>query len=148
MAMNTIHRVPVVWVGAVLTLTTLLRSSTTGEMQDDSVLYDEEMQVVSAKPMPFPALGMSRQPRVVVVVVTLGDEGGVEAARAISGGRHFVEAALENVKSWTFRPNPKRRAVVIYRFEREAGRCVSGSGVFSRGGNVAKVTTCEPEAMP
>jgi hypothetical protein len=112
------------------------------------VVYDDEIQVISAKPMAFPVLARVDGSDIVVVAVNLATSGSVTSANALTGGRFLRDAVVDNVKQWKFGPNAKGRVVVVYRFDLLDARCVSGPSTFSRRRNVVTITTCRDEPMP
>lgn len=115
-------------------------------------VFDDEQQIVSDVPMTLPLFMLGRGLTLVVVEVELDDDGAVKVAHALSGPRSVSGDAVFNVKRWRFAPNPKRRAVVIYRFEVLKAQCRSGVGygtsTYSRRGHVVTVTGCMWESNP
>ena len=59
---------------------------------------------------------------VVVVHVSLGDDGRVVSSEAISGVKSLTPDCLINSKKWRFQPNPAKTAVIVYDF-RFKGLC-------------------------
>jgi len=115
-------------------------------------VFDDEQQIVSDVPMTMPLFMWGRELTLVVVEIELDDEGAVKTAQALSGPRLVADDAVLNVKRWRFAPNPKHRAVVIYRFEILKAQCRSGIGygtaTYSRRGHVATITGCSPLSQP
>lgn len=112
--------------------------------QTDATVYDENVSVVSFEDMTYPAMAISgRVEGVVVVAVTLNDEGKVTAASAISGHKLLIPDSLFNAKRWTFKPNAQKRAVIVYDFKIE-GICQRGAQSLFRVThlNQAAISTC------
>jgi hypothetical protein len=79
----------------------------------------------------------------VVVKAKLDDHGAVTDATAISGSPILTGPTVSSVKSWRFRPNAEKMALIVFRFTLLEGRCKSGSSVFSlQADNFAIVVSC------
>jgi TonB family protein len=89
---------------------------------------------------------MARVQGAVVVRVTLDGQGNVTDATALSGHEFLVRLVLPNVRTWIFKPNAKKSAIVIYNFMILPGVCddQAGSLFVLQGKNVATVITCPP----
>ncbi len=94
-----------------------------------------------------PVARTARVQGAVVVRATIGSTGAVAEAVALSGGGLITEAAVANVKQWTFEPGPTT-LILVYLFEID-GAC-SRSGTFFRLGNaenIARVTVCSQDVV-
>ena len=70
--------------------------------------FDDNMSRVTFADMGYPAVAMAaRLQGVVVVAVTLDDEGRVTSASAISGLKALIPDSLANAKKWTFKPSAR-----------------------------------------
>src|SRR3954469_6110346 len=88
-----------------------------------------ELELLSFDEAPYPSTAQSaRVQGFVVAARTLGEHGRVVSASAVAGGPLLIAGALENVKTWRFKPGP-RRGVVVYDFRIE-GYCTFGLSVF------------------
>jgi len=110
--------------------------------QQDQMVTDEDMKLVSSDPIRYPAIGRSaRIQGVVVVRVGLDEKGKVSHATALSGPEPFVAASIANARKWRFRPNPQKAAVIIYNFR--LTDAISGCDHFTlEPPNFATITTC------
>jgi TonB family protein len=109
-------------------------------------LDDKDTEVVEFHQLVYPPLAVtSRIEGAVIVRVKLEDHGNVTDAAALSGHELLVRAVLPNVKTWIFKPNAKKTAIVIYNFTMLRGRCEGYASLFVlQGKNVATVLTCPP----
>jgi len=84
-------------------------------------------------------------PSVVLVKVTLGKKGDVVAAHAISGLGMLIPACLSNAKKWTFQPDARRSAIIIYEFRQGNAPCADRSYSLIRRPNLVVVSLCAGE---
>jgi hypothetical protein len=63
--------------------------------------------------------------RVVVVRVTLDQDGRVRDSAAISGPESLIADCIANSKKWRFQAGSGKTAVILYQFKIE-GLCISG----------------------
>lgn len=97
---------------------------TTLKAQQADPVYDEDSKLVSFEDLPYPAVARGlRAQGVVVVSVTLNDQGAVTAATPVSGSKVLIPECLDNAKKWRFVPNRQKRAVIVYDFQIHAGAC-------------------------
>jgi TonB family protein len=112
---------------------------------------NEDTTVVSFAGMSYPPL--ARTARIsgrVVVQVKLDEKGKAVSASAISGSGLLTPDALANALKWTFRPNARKLAVVVYEFllQDECIQYESASRFVFKGPNVGLVTDCEFQVQP
>lgn len=89
----------------------------------DTTIYDKEVRVVSFEDLSYPAIAHSANIQGVVVLrVTLDDQGKVLEAFPVSGAEPLISSVVANAKKWRFEPNPKRAAILVYDFRIE-GTC-------------------------
>jgi hypothetical protein len=122
----------------------LLSTAATAWPQQDGFIDDSDVKVVSFKPVGYPAMArLKHEGGAVVVKVTLDDNGKVVKAAPISGTKDLIDLCVDNVKSWEFRPNSEKSAVIVYLFQTEDGICPGGDLRFSYiRPNLAKVSWC------
>lgn len=87
----------------------------------------------------------------VVVQAKLNDQGMVTGVVVLSGEPRLAPAAADNVKTWRFRPNASKSAVIVYNFVYLEGRCQSNGSFFVLApSNLATVYGCgaPPMAAP
>jgi TonB family protein len=114
--------------------------------QEDT-LDDRDVKLVSFADLDYPGLARSaRVQGVVVVRVGLDDQGRVASASGVSGPKVLVDACLANARKWTFKPNARKSAVIIYEFSLDEGACHDASrSLFRlRHFNFASITACTP----
>jgi TonB-like protein len=140
--MKTIMR-RAVWTVALL----IIAPSIQLKAQQDRVVTDDDMKVVTFEDMNYPALGRTaRVQGVVVVEVKLDDQGRVVEAMAISGKQVFIPDCTANARKWRFRPNAQKAAVIVYNFRLSDGISNSGCDRFMlEPPNFATITTCPVE---
>jgi TonB family protein len=112
--------------------------------QGDATVFDDNMSRVTSADMAYPSVAMAaRLQGVVVVAVTLDDEGRVTSASATSGLKALIPDSLGNAKKWTFKPSAQKRAVIVYDFRIE-GLCQTGGQSLFRTTqfNQATISTC------
>jgi len=79
---------------------------------------DRDMEALHFEGLRYPAIAKSAGIQgVVVVQVKLDDKGNVAEAAAISGKPMLIRDSLANAKSWRFRPNAQKTAVIVYNFK-------------------------------
>jgi hypothetical protein len=113
-------------------------------LQITAVTDDRDTTVVTFEDAQYPPIGFpSSAQGIVGVELKLDDAGRVSGATALSGNFILVQAALENVRKWTFKPNAAKRAFVFYNYEIMEGRCNHYSSFFIlQGKNIATVIAC------
>jgi TonB family protein len=112
--------------------------------QREPITYDDEMKLVSFEDLAYPPIPQAaRIQGVVVVSVDLDDNGHVTDVKPLSGPRLLVAAAAANAKQWTFEPNARKNAVIVYEFRIEGACNKAGPTLFRlRYPNFAQVTAC------
>jgi TonB family protein len=115
--------------------------------QENDTVDDRDVKVVRFVDLAYPvAAKRARVQGVVVVRVGLDNEGGVSMASAVSGAKVLADASVENAKRWTFKPNPRKSAIIVYDFALDEGACHDDShSLFRlRHFNLAVITACSP----
>jgi hypothetical protein len=85
-------------------------------------IQDTKVTVKHWEPMSYPSLPhLASLQSIVVVGVTLGDDGRVVEASPLSGHELFFKDVVNNATKWTFEPNGGRRAIIVYNFEIQTG---------------------------
>src|SRR5260370_41377945 len=103
----------------------LLAVATDGSAQQDQIVNDKDIDVLHFEGMNYPPLARAgRVQGVVVVRVVLDNDGKVVGADAISGNGILIPATLANARTWIFRPNNQKSAVIVYNFTFAATGCV------------------------
>ena len=113
----------------------------------DGPLYDNDVKLVSFEDLPYPPVArMTRVQGVVVVRVSLADDGSVSSALAISGNKTLIPDTLSNAKKWRFKPNTQKSAVIVYNFTLTEGACHDNSHSLFQliHQNFASITACSP----
>ena len=112
--------------------------------QDDAPIEDKDIKVVHVEKLTYPAVAAAaRIEGLVVIRVSLDDQGNVVKAVALSGKVLLTDRSLANVKSWKFQPNARNMAVVVYHFTLSLGACAPYfTDFFVLEGNLATITTC------
>jgi TonB family protein len=108
-------------------------------------VYDEDSKLVSFEDLAYPPLARAvRVQGVVVVSVTLDDEGSVTVATPVSGSKVLIPPCLDNARKWKFVPNRQKRAVIVYEFRIHAGACHdrSSSVFLLMHNNFASIVSC------
>jgi TonB family protein len=113
--------------------------------QQSETINDEDIHVVDFVGLAYPTIPQTATVEGVVVIrVRLNEQGKVSEAYAISGPKLLINASLENAKKWSFEPNAKKAAILIYEF-RIRGECPrdnnSSQFVFEKP-NFSTVTAC------
>jgi outer membrane biosynthesis protein TonB len=111
----------------------------------DSVIYDKDMRVIDREDLRYPPVAHTANIEGVVVIrEDLDDHGKVIEALPISGAESLIPGALANAKKWSFEPNSKKTAILVYDFRIE-GIChdntESGQSIYHPP-NFITVTTC------
>jgi TonB family protein len=110
-------------------------------------LNDQDVKLVSFEDLLYPpAARMARVQGVVVVKVTLDDDGKVASAFAISGNKTLIPDTLANAKKWRFKSNPQKSAVIVYEFSLTDGACHDNSHSLFQliHPNFVSITACSP----
>jgi outer membrane biosynthesis protein TonB len=81
------------------------------------LVSDNEMQLQDFAEIDYPVAWEARIQGVVVVEAKLDEKGSVSDASALFGNPILIPDCLANVKKWSFSPNAKHLAVVVYRFK-------------------------------
>jgi TonB family protein len=113
--------------------------------QPDTIDDRDVNRLASFVDMPYPLVARAaRIQGVVVVRVGFDENGRVTTAAGVSGARALVDASLENVKKWTFKPRSGKTAVIVYDFSIDGGACHddSNSAFRLRHWNAASITIC------
>jgi TonB family protein len=106
-----------------------------------------DVKLAAFADMSYPGVAKSaRVQGVVVVRVGLDDRGRVATASAVSGSSALIPDCLANAKKWTFMPNPRKSAVIVYEFRLDEGACHYDSHSLFRlfHFNFASITACAP----
>lgn len=112
--------------------------------QDEATIDDKDIKIVHFEKLTYPPVARAaRIEGVVVIRVSLDDRGNVVKAVALSGKVLLTDRSLANVKNWTFQPNARNMAVVVYHFTLSLAACAPYfSDFFTLEGNLATITTC------
>jgi hypothetical protein len=119
--------------------------------QQAQTIRDEDIRVMNFEELRYPlSARLSHVQGIVVVQVTLDDNGSVVDAAAISGAKSLISDSITNVKKWRFHPNAQKKAVIVYQFLIDSGLChgVAASHFVFRPPNFASITSCESVAEP
>src|ERR1700688_2715140 len=99
-----------------------------------SPLNPQDIQVVHFEEMKYPAIAQ-RAPYppegVVVIQISLGEQGKVSEAKVISGNPLLVPDALANIKKWHFSSTKEKTGIIVYNFRRILGQCGSLTNLFA-----------------
>jgi len=128
---------------------TLLLAAASGTLkaQPDPTIDDRDVKLVSFVDLEYPVNAKSaRVQGVVVVRVGLDDQGRVTSASAMSGAKALIPDSLSNARKWTFKPNVRKSAVIVYDFKLDEGGCHDNSHTLFRlvHFNFASITSCDP----
>jgi hypothetical protein len=107
------------------------------------VVFDEDIKVIRFDELEYPlAARLGNVQGLVIVDVRYSEKGSVVSVEAVAGPRLLIPAALANARTWTFRPNPRGRAMIVYDFRIEQ-TCVlpCRSQFLFRPPNIATVRT-------
>ena len=86
----------------------------------NDVILNNSIIVLHWEILDYPAAArITHAEGIVVVRVTLDDEGRVVSASPVAGPRLLLTAATDNAKKWLFQANEKKAAVIIYEFKFE-----------------------------
>lgn len=108
-------------------------------LQITAVTDDRDTTVVTFEDAQYPPIGFpSSAQGIVGVELKLDDAGRVSGATALSGNFILVQAALENVRKWTFKPNAAKRAFVFYNYQIMEGRCNHHSSFLYCRGKISR----------
>jgi TonB family protein len=112
--------------------------------QQDTIDDRDVNRLASFVDMEYPPVAAAaRIQGVVVVRVGFDENGRVTSATGLSGMKILVDASLENVRKWTFKPNSGKSAVIVYDFGIDDGACHDYSSAFRlRHWNSASITVC------
>lgn len=113
--------------------------------QEGETIDDRDVKLVSFADLTYPLVAKrARVQGVVVVRVALDDKGRVATASAVSGAKVLAEASLENARKWTFTPNARKTAIIVYNFVLDEGACHDDSPSLFRlqHFNFASITAC------
>jgi len=92
----------------------------------DKTIFNEAIKTASFETLSYPLVArLKRVQGVVVVRVTIDQDGRVRDSSAISGPESLIADCIENGRKWRFQPNSGSSAVIIYQFKIE-GFCISG----------------------
>jgi hypothetical protein len=115
--------------------------------EQDITVYDEDAGQIGVAAVDYPGKGIAAMLEGVVVVrVTLGNHGDVEAATAVVGPSPLIPSCLASAKNSNFRPNPQKRAFIIFEFRRGDGPCPEGTYSLFRPPNIVEMIECIPIA--
>jgi TonB family protein len=114
--------------------------------QQNETPKDDKILVLDFKDLAYPALAQqARIQGAVAVELKIDDNGKVTDAVAISGSPILAIPAVNNVRKWHFRPNPRKSVVIVYNFIFLEGRCESHGSLFVlQPSNLATVIACPP----
>jgi len=108
-------------------------------------IFNEDIGIFDFVPLDYPLVPkLAHVQGAVVIRVTVGPDGNVTSATAVSGPKQLVPDCLSNAKKWRFRPEKSRDVVIVYIFKFE-GLCqlpCKSSFSFSPP-NVATITSGE-----
>ena len=131
---------------AVIVLLAMNSSSHLGAQQDGPII-DTEVKLVDFEDLIYPMVARTAHIQGVVVVrVTLDNQGKVVDAMPISGPPVLVFEASANAKKWRFQPNARKAAVIVYNFRLTDAISKSGCSQFMLlPPNFATITSCVPK---
>lgn len=110
--------------------------------EEEASINDKDVQYTRYTEMSYPLLAhQTRTTGVVVIRAKLDDQGKVVGASAISGHDLLIPSAIENAKTWQFKPNSRHAAVLVYNFRIASGLC-DGSFFTFEPPNFVTVTAC------
>jgi TonB family protein len=115
--------------------------------QQDDTIDDRDVKLASFVDLAYPVVAKSAKVQgVVVVKVSLDNDGRVLTASAVSGAKALIPDTLANARKWTFKPNPHKSAVIVYEFKIDEGACHDDSHSLFRlvHFNFASITACVP----
>lgn len=121
----------------------LIAASASAPARQDGTIYDGDIKVVDMQELKYPSFVAGGQ-GLVVVRVTLDNQGHVADATALSGPLILIRPSIENVKKWRFEPNSEKAAIIVYEFRVE-GYCTFGtwsSQMIFYPPNFAVITAC------
>ena len=121
------------------------------QQKRETVIYDEDIHVLTFANMHYPRLArIAHRQGTVVVRVEFDSSGRVTSANALSGWKMLVPDAVANSRQWTFAPNSEKGAIIIYKFRLLEGRCNSDeTDLFTLiEPNIASVTACNYHWQP
>ena len=108
-------------------LVVVLAACALSSANQDHPLDDKDIKLIDYADFGYPAIGVTaRIEGVVVVRVTLDQNGKVLTADALSGAPYLVSASVENAKQWRFKTT-SGTAIIVYNF-RLTGTCHEGGG--------------------
>lgn len=121
-----------------------------GGASADDVVYDEEVQVLRSQEMTYPRLGASaRIHGIVVVKLTLDDDGRVRSAEPLSGPKVLVEPSVANARLWAFRPTRSKAIILLYDFRLDDAMCGSVVSFYTfQAPNVSVIRACHEPLNP
>ncbi len=119
--------------------------------QHGDPIDDKDIRVVSYEDLIYPTIAvMGNVEGVVIIRVTLDDQGRVLDATALSGTPLLVRASIDNSKKLRLQPNSEKTAVIAYNFRIE-GYChnnPAASQTILYPPNLLAVTACRRPAVP
>lgn len=122
----------------VLSLLTFFRGTCLSQQHTvpgaEAPLNPQDIQVVHFEEMKYPAIAQ-RAPfsseGVVVIQISLDEQGKVSEAKVISGNPLLVPDALANIKKWQFSSTKEKTGIIVYNFRRILGQCGSLTSLFA-----------------
>jgi TonB family protein len=108
-------------------------------------VFDETIKPIYFETLTYPLMArISHVQGVVVLRVTLNNEGRVVSATPISGPKALLSDCVANSRKWRFEPTAEKIAVIVYEF-RIDGLCQlpCASQFTFRPPNAARITTGE-----
>ncbi len=91
--------------------------------QQDVTILDEQIKPFYFENLLYPlAARLTHVQGVVVVRVTLGEDGRIVSSQALSGAKSLIADCIANSKKWRFQPSSAKTAIIVYDFKIE-GLC-------------------------
>ncbi len=124
-------------IAVILTLVSLLARATNAQQTTVQVgvsANQKEIEVLGFEDMRYPPLAQYapfQSEGVVVVQVSLAEDGSVADATAISGNFVLIPETLANVRRWKFKSSGSKNAIVVYNFRTIRGDCRVASSLFT-----------------
>ena len=121
-----------------------LALSTVARAQQNEILRPKDIIVTHFEELKYPHAAQTAE-GVVVVRIKYAKHGQVVEAEALSGNEALVPDSLANVRTWQFRPNTSRTAIVVYNFRISSGVCKTARSFFTFDQpNLVTITACKP----
>lgn len=85
--------------------------------QPSKLIEDKDVRVLHYEDLPYPVFAqMNHTQGVVVLKLSLDENGKVVDATALSGAPILIQATIRNAEQWRFSPNSENAAIIVYNF--------------------------------